>query len=138
LVDREVFDRRLARLEMLLRQLRRVAAVERDTFLAEEMLRASTERWLHLAAECALDLAHHLIADRGWKTPSTYREAFQVLRDEDVLSAELARQMEQWAGLRNILVHLYLEVDHERLHEFLQNDLDQLESFAVELNRATR
>jgi uncharacterized protein YutE (UPF0331/DUF86 family) len=37
--------------------------------------------------------------------------------------------------LRNVLVHLYLEVDHERLYEMLQRDLDQLERFAADITR---
>jgi uncharacterized protein YutE (UPF0331/DUF86 family) len=136
LVDREVFDRRLARLEQLLRHLRRAADLDKKTFLGDPMATASTERWLQLASECALDLAHHVIADRGWKTPSTYREAFQILCDEGALSPDLAAQMKQWAGLRNVLVHLYLEVDYERLYEILQRDLDQLEDFAAGMRRA--
>lgn len=136
MVDREVFDRRLAKLEDLLRQLRRLAATDRDAFRSDRALQACAERWLHLAAECTLDLANHVIADRGWKTPATCREAFQVLAAEGVLTPERARQMEGWAGLRNVLVHLYLDVDHERLHEILSRDLDQLERFAAELVRA--
>ncbi len=135
MVDREVFDRRLGKLEELLRRLRSLAQRDRQEFLSQATLRASAERWLHLAAECTLDLAHHLIAERGWKTPATYREAFQILRDEGVLSAETAKQMEAWAGLRNVLVHLYLEVDPDRLFEILRTDLDQLESYAVSLSK---
>jgi uncharacterized protein YutE (UPF0331/DUF86 family) len=136
LVDCEVFDRRLARLETLLRGLRKIANKERDAFLNDEMLQASAERWLQLAAECAIDLAHHLIADRGWKTPATYREAFQVLLQEGAISSEIAHQIEAWAGLRNVLVHLYLDVDQKRIHEILRNDLDQLENYARELSQA--
>jgi hypothetical protein len=80
LVDREVFDRRLGRLEVVLRSLRGLAGVERERFLHDLALQAQAERWLYVAAECSLDLAHHLIADRGWKTPATYREAFMVRR----------------------------------------------------------
>lgn len=79
MVDREVFDVRLARLEQLLRDLRDLARVERERFLADRGLQAQAERWSHLAVECCLDLTHHLIADRGWRTPSTYREAFRIL-----------------------------------------------------------
>ncbi len=136
MVDRDVLDRRLAKLEELLRQLRRLAAIEKQTFLADELVRASAERWLQLAAECSLDLAHHLIADRGWKTPSTYREAFEILNRENVLDGESAYQMALWAGLRNVLVHLYLEVEPERLYQILQEDLDQLERFAAAILRA--
>jgi uncharacterized protein YutE (UPF0331/DUF86 family) len=138
LVDREVFDLRLAKLEALLRDLRSLARHERAAFLADRGVQAQAERWLQLAAECALDLAHHLIADRGWKTPSSYREAFEILRAEGVLDAELAQQMQGWAGLRNVLAHLYLEVDHARLYQILHGELDPLERYASALVRALR
>lgn len=85
MVDREVFDRRLARLEAWLRELRRLARLDRETFLADVKTIAAAERWLQLSAECALDLANHLIADQGWRTPATYREAFQILREQGAL-----------------------------------------------------
>lgn len=135
MVDRELFDRRLGKLEELLRNLRSLARTDRELFLADKGLRAQAERWLQLAAECALDLAHHLIAERGWKTPATYREAFEVLRAEGVLDAALTEQMQGWAGLRNVLTHLYLDVDHGRLYEILRGDLDQLERYAAALSR---
>ena len=59
MVDRDVLDRRLAKLEALLRDLRELARVERERFLADRGLQAQAERWLQLAAECTLDLAHH-------------------------------------------------------------------------------
>lgn len=135
MVDRDVFDRRLSRLEQLVRRLRRIAGSDRASFLGDPGLQAQAERWLHLAAECVLDLAHHLIADRGWRTPSTYREAFAVLREQKVVDAELCSRLESWAGLRNVLVHLYLEVDHEILFDILQNDLDELVSYARAVQR---
>lgn len=138
MVDREVFDRRLAKLEALLRDLRSLSENERTRFLADRGLQAQAERWLQLSAESAIDLAHHLIADRGWKTPASYREAFEILRAERVLDAQLSEQMQGWAGLRNILTHLYLEVDHSRLHEILAGELDQLERYAVAMHRALR
>ncbi len=137
MVDREVFARRLARLEELLTSLRELASVERGTFLADRALQAQAERWLHLAAECALDLASHLIADKGWQTPVTYREAFRTLEQRGVLPPDLAKKMEGWTGLRNVLVHMYLDVDHATIHEILRNDLDELEAFARAVAGAT-
>ena len=136
MVDPDVFDRRLAKLEALLRDLRELARVERERFLADRGLQAQAERWLQLAAECTLDLAHHLIASRGWNVPSTYREAFQILEREGVLTGDLCLRMQGWAGLRNVLTHLYLEVDHRRLYEVLVQDLASLEHFAAAIARA--
>lgn len=138
MVDRATLDRRLAKLEELVRRLAKLAVVDRAAFLRDEGLQAQAERWLHLAGECALDLAHHLIAERGWKTPATYREAFEILGQEQVISETLAGQMANWAALRNVLVHLYLDVDHEILREILTRDLDQLRQYAAAIDQAAR
>jgi len=135
LVDRDAFDRRLAKLEELLRDLRDLARHDLATYLADRRLQAQAERWLQLAAECAIDLANQLIAERGWRTPRTYREAFDVLRDAGIVDATLAATMSRWAGLRNVLTHLYLDVDQRRLHEVLQHGLDDLERFAAAVAR---
>lgn len=136
MVDPEVFRRRLSKLEDLLSQLRALAATPRDRYEKDRGKQAQAERWLHLAAECVLDIAHHLIADRGWRTPSSYRDAIRVLAEHSVLDDPLARQLEQWAGLRNVLVHLYLDVDQRVIFDILQNDLDQLQRFAESVSAA--
>ena len=59
-----------------------------------------------------------------------------ILRAEGVLDASLADSMQGWAGLRNVLTHLYLEVDHARIHEILRSELGQLERYAAALSRA--
>jgi len=46
--------------------------------------------------------------------------------------------MQGWAGLRNVLGHLYLDVDHARLHDVLVGELDQVESFAAAVVRCVR
>jgi uncharacterized protein YutE (UPF0331/DUF86 family) len=138
LVDRDTFDRRLARLEETLRELRGVVAEGEARFRADTRTRAAAERWLHLAAECAIDLAHQLIADQGWRTPATYREAFQILADEGVISEERCRTLEGWAGLRNVLVHLYTRVDDTLVWRAMTRDLDGLEQFAREIVRSIK
>lgn len=79
MVDRDSFDRRLARLEELLVLLEELGKVPQDEFLADVGLQAQAERWLQLATERTLDLAHQLISEKGWRTPASYREAFAVL-----------------------------------------------------------
>jgi hypothetical protein len=112
LVDRDAFDRRLAKLEELLGDLRRIAPKspgDRNAFLA----------------------------DRGWRSPRTYRETFEILRDHGVLDAELCVAMQGWAGLRNVLAHLYIDVDHARICGVLERELDQLDRFAAAVAHAS-
>ncbi len=136
MVDAGVFERRLAKLEELVADLRPLAEIEKGDFLADHTAKSLAERWTHLATECALDLAHHLIAVRGWSSPTTYRETFQILARHGVLTPELATQMEGWAGLRNVLVHLYLDINHEILFNILSGELDQIENYAAAIAHA--
>jgi len=103
LVDREVLDRRLARIEELLTRLRQLAGIQREEYLRDPGLQAQAERWLQLCAESVLEVAAHVIADSGLRTPTTHRESFRILAESGVLEEALARQMERWAGLRNVL-----------------------------------
>lgn len=136
MVDAEVFDRRLEKLEVVLNDLRELAKVSEQRFLEDRGLQAQAERWTQVAAETCIDLANHVIADRGLPTPNTYREAFEILAKHGVIEPELASRMGAWAGLRNLLVHVYLEVDHQRLYEILTTDLHELESFAAAMASA--
>jgi uncharacterized protein YutE (UPF0331/DUF86 family) len=113
-----------------------MAGVPRERYLRDAGLQAQAERWLQLCAESVLDVAAHVIADSGLRTPTTYRESFQILAESDMLDEALAKQMERWAGLRNVLVHLYLDVDHDILFDILQNDLGQVEAFVQAVVRS--
>jgi uncharacterized protein YutE (UPF0331/DUF86 family) len=53
-----------------------------------------------------------------------------VLAGKGVIERALADRMAAWAGLRNLLVHVYLDIDHGRLHDVMRLDLDDLERFA--------
>ena len=45
--------------------------------------------------------------------------------------------MASWAGLRNILVHMYLEIDHDRVVAIVRDELDDLVQFAASMAAAT-
>jgi uncharacterized protein YutE (UPF0331/DUF86 family) len=74
---------------------------------------------LELAAQCAVDLALEMVTRRGLGAPQSYREAFALLGRAGVLDAGLASDLESWAGLRNVLVHVYTALDLDRIHQAL-------------------
>jgi uncharacterized protein YutE (UPF0331/DUF86 family) len=130
MVDADVFDRRLELLERALGDLRGIAEIDRARFVVDRALQAQAERWTQVAVEACVDLAHHMIADQGWATPATHRDAFRILAEHGIIPAELAPRMAGWAGLRNILVHMYLEIDHALLHDILTRELDEIREYA--------
>ena len=74
---------------------------------------------LEIAAQCCIDLALAFITQRALAVPQTYREAFATLARAGVIDAALSTDLEGWAGLRNVLAHLYTALDLDRVHAAL-------------------
>ncbi len=114
-----------AHLAMLLKTLALVdqyaASVKRADLDADWETWVKVRAALELVAQCAIDGALDLIARRGLGAPQTYREAFTVLADAKIIDAELMQHLHAWAGLRNVLVHMYTKLDLDRVHAALRN-----------------
>lgn len=82
-----------------------------------------------LSIQTAIDIANHLIAQKGLRTPATYREAFEILTEAGVLAGELGEELADLAGFRNALVHLYWRLDLQHAYEVLQHGLAPLRQF---------
>lgn len=50
--------------------------------------------------------------------------------EADIIPNEFVPQLREMAGFRNMLVHVYWEVDLEKVHEILNNNLEDFEKFA--------
>jgi uncharacterized protein YutE (UPF0331/DUF86 family) len=137
-VDRDVLSSRLSALESYLAELRPFGERSREEFVREPGLHHLAERFLHLACECVLDITQHVISDQGYRQPGNDKDAIEVLREEGLLDASLAERLKGWMGLRNLLVHIYLEIDHGKSYDAIREDLGDLEEFAAVLARFLR
>ena len=110
--------------------LRELRPLTYDEFAREHVLVASAERDFQIAIQAALDIGSIILADQQVMVPNRYSDIFPALAEIGVLPADLARKLVGMAKFRNVLVHLYLEVDLERVYRYLQEDLDDFETFA--------
>lgn len=131
MVDAEVLRRRVDALLGYLDRLEAFRSDDREHFVKDRDRHHLAERYLHLAVESALDIANHLIADAGFEAPETYRDAFAILARHGVLDADLGKRLQLWAGMRNVLVHLYIDIDHGMTWEAIRNDLEDLRRLAA-------
>lgn len=134
MVDRDALSSRLDALESYLAELRSFERHSREEFVREPALHHLAERFLHLSCECVLDIAHHVIAEQGYRQATTYKDAMEVLSEEGLIDASLGERLKGWMGFRNVLVHFYLDIDHGRSYDALR-DTGDLEAFAVAMAR---
>ncbi len=91
---------------------------------------------LQRAIQLSVDLAAHLIAERGSQAPLTMAETFTVLADLAVIDRELAERLRRAVGFRNISVHEYERIDWHRVYELITTRLEDFRTFVAAVVRA--
>lgn len=111
------------------RRLDQLQNVSEDEFLGDFRNSESAKYLLIVASEAAIDVCNHVVARHGAVAPDSYAECFTRLAELGVITSELAGRLRNMARFRNMLVHLYWEVDDRRVYQILQNNLGDLDEF---------
>jgi uncharacterized protein YutE (UPF0331/DUF86 family) len=134
LVDASRVEARIQRLEELIERLDDVRRAGEGAYLGDEQQRAATERWLQVAVQICIDLGTQLVTEQSARPPSDYADVFQILGEKKVVPSDLADRLSDAAKQRNLIVHLYMEIDDRAVFASLAH-LDDLREFAGSLER---
>nr|WP_322820862.1 DUF86 domain-containing protein [Chloroflexus sp.] len=77
------------------------------------------ERNLEVAAQWCIDICHRIITLEGAQKPRSYYEAILRMGELGVLPPDFAGHLAPLAGLRNILVHDYIQIDWDEVYASL-------------------
>lgn len=99
----------------ILRSYRKYALKEIE---ADDTLRGALERYMELALECVIDIGEMVISAEKLRKPERYREIIEILGEGGILPKEFSRRFAPALGLRNILVHMYEDVNLDRLYNY--------------------
>jgi uncharacterized protein YutE (UPF0331/DUF86 family) len=133
MTDPELIAKRLAFIETCVRELRTLARPDR---IADDVREQRfVEHTLQLAIRAALDVGSHVVSDERLGEPETSRDVFRLLEGAGVVDSELGERLERMAGFRNVVVHLYQEVDLGIVRDVVENHLDDLLRFSDAIRR---
>lgn len=133
MVDRDVVLRKSESIEHHAGRLRRKLPLVPGALAADESLLNDVCFDLLQAVQACIDLAVHACSHEALGTPETPAAAFALLEKHGIVSAELSAQLTKAAGLRNLIVHRYGELDTARLAEAIAGGLADLDDFAAAL-----
>jgi len=122
----EVIRRRLQKLDEYLAILKKLRSYPLEEFLADPERYGSAERFLQLAIEALMDMGSHVIAELELGTIEAYSDIPKILAQKGYISPELADRWVRMIGMRNILVHEYLDIDRELVYRALNDHLKDL------------
>jgi uncharacterized protein YutE (UPF0331/DUF86 family) len=121
MVNPEKVTERLEKLREYVTQLNELKTLSKNDFSKHY---ANSAKYLfQVAIECCLDIGNHIISSEGFRSPADYQEIFKVLEENRVIPKDFLETAVSMAKFRNRLVHLYWEVDNQKIYEYLQNNL---------------
>lgn len=133
MVDPQRLTRILTRVRQDLVTLRRYAQTDRDALRADEVRLGHLKYLFITLMEGCVDAAQHVCASDGLGPPDTNADAMVVLARNSLLADDLAATMADGVRFRNVLVHLYADVDDSRVVANLDR-LDEVEQFVAALS----
>ncbi|MGH7266240.1 MAG: type VII toxin-antitoxin system HepT family RNase toxin [Candidatus Rokuibacteriota bacterium] len=131
MVDRDLVLRKLADLDLYLSQVSEYRGITLEDYRGDWKVQRIVERTLQVAIEVCVDIANHVIADRGLRVPATYADAFDVIGEAGLLPGVERDAMVRMVGFRNVIVHEYARVDAEIVVRILREHLGDLAGFAA-------
>ncbi|GAB2672223.1 type VII toxin-antitoxin system HepT family RNase toxin [Thalassiella azotivora] len=106
-----VVQERLATIRLLLRDLESLGEVTADQLEADRFRRHVVEHVLSQLVQLAVSVNSHVAATVLGEAVTDYRSSFDAAASAGLVDADLAAELKPSVGLRNVVVHEYLDVD---------------------------
>jgi len=124
MVDEVLLLRKLAELDEYLEQITEYSNITVKEYTDDWKAQRIIERTLQMMLETCVDIAGHIISDKGYRIPKSYADTFSVLHENNILDEGLFQIMGKMAKFRNIVVHHYDKVDAEIVVGILRQKLN--------------
>ncbi|MBI2426978.1 MAG: DUF86 domain-containing protein [Candidatus Kerfeldbacteria bacterium] len=127
MLDHEFLQRKVKLIQEDLNTLEQFKDFTFDELAKDSIMFSATERYLERIVTRAIDINRHVLAELGTGAESarTYEDTFLELAKLKVYPENFAKEIAPSAGLRNVLVHEYDEVDKRLVYESVGKALAQ-------------
>lgn len=137
-INQDLIVEKIADIENSIALLDKIASIEKEDFLNDQVVISGAKYQLILAIEAAQSICNHLVARMAKEAPKSYADCFRILEKSHILSKELTLKLASMAKFRNLLVHQYGRVDDSIVYNILKNDtidlinyIDEIKSFLL-------
>lgn len=128
----------LAELKQRLELWKKYEKTQLKEFLEDIEVKDKIMHNMLIAIQSAIDAGDDIIRLKHLEMPSTYKEIFIILKKHRILERALAKKLENLAGFRNVLVHLYRKIRFKEVYSVLKTKRKVLEAFYKKISRLNK
>lgn len=133
MIDKQLIERKLRRIEELLRELSLVRVESVQEFKSAIVSKRFIERNIELAIEQMIDVCKHLVSGLDLKEPETYAECFDLLVQKGIVDKGNLDTFRAMVRFRNFLIHAYEGVDDSVTYSIYEQKLNDFSLFVSEI-----
>lgn len=127
------------RLQQLEANIAELAALKKSISVADIKREKSKEWALRYgfleSIQIVIDVSCHLVVHKNLGNANTYSDCIGCLKRFDYIDEDLEIKLKGMVGLRNILVHEYVDIDLDQLYQMLDY-LEDFQLFVKAMNKA--
>lgn len=131
-----IIENKITAIKKYLNTIDRYKKYSKDEIIKNPDLSGAVERYLYLATQACIDLAEAVMSFKNFRKPTTYKEGFEILEEEKIISVELREKMVKMSGFRNVIAHDYAKINYDTVYDVLQNKLIDIEEFVSEIKKS--
>ncbi len=135
MINIDLIRRKLARLNMYLDKLAPIANHSFKEYLSDPYLKYSTERLVQVIVECATDVNGHVVVELKKRPPEDYTSSFVRAAEVGLIDYKLANRLKASGGMRNLLVHEYMEVDDEKVYKTIPICIEDFHEYIKQVEK---
>lgn len=132
-IKRRTIVERLKELDVVVQELQQYDGTTQAELQTDLSRRWILERGLIAAATLILDIADHILSGHFGEYANTYEESLASLQQHQIISEALYKELKGLGGFRNVLVHLYQDIDPVQVLDSYRKALNVFPRFAQEI-----
>lgn len=126
MIDKGMISNKIILIQKDLTELQKYTHLKFNEISKDYLLHKGLERIIEVIINEAIDINQHLIVQSDKrKLPFDFKQSFLLLADLGVYPIDFGNRISDSAGLRNILVHEYRELDEEIFYNSIRQCFEE-------------
>jgi len=123
-------NKKLSRLQTNITKLESYKKVSQNDFLVDFTINAAAMHYLVENIEIITDIGNHILAEDFGDSGDSYKDIIKKTGENKIIPLKFAKDNMDMAGLRNMIIHFYVDIEMKKIYQSLQKAPDIFKKFA--------
>ena len=133
MIDKQLLHSRIQEIEESISRLEQLRSFNKDEFLNNRDIKDIACYRLLIIIEASISICQHICAREIHQAPETYANCFSLLEEHNLIEPELSLKLQQMVRFRNMLVHIYWEIDYSLVFDFINERLKDVKDYVLQI-----